>query len=81
MSNIEPIKTSGASEAPELIISTTGLHKTYDTGEVMIRGQALYRMRDNARTDFRAQNMGFIFQTFNLLPVLTVVENVERPHC
>ncbi len=36
-------------------------------------------MRDNARTDFRAQNMGFIFQTFNLLPVLTVVENVELP--
>ncbi|MCL4472940.1 MAG: ABC transporter ATP-binding protein [Actinobacteria bacterium] len=48
-------------------------------GEVMIRGEALYRMRDNSRTDFRASNMGFIFQTFNLLPVLTVVENVELP--
>ena len=48
-------------------------------GEVLIRGKALYEMRDNARTDFRALNMGFIFQTFNLLPVLTVVENVELP--
>jgi putative ABC transport system ATP-binding protein len=48
-------------------------------GEVLIRDKALYEMRDNTRTDFRAQNMGFIFQTFNLLPVLTVVENVELP--
>jgi putative ABC transport system ATP-binding protein len=48
-------------------------------GEVFIREEPLYKMRDNARTDFRAQNMGFIFQTFNLLPVLTVVENVELP--
>ncbi|MHB8792595.1 MAG: ABC transporter ATP-binding protein [Thermoleophilia bacterium] len=116
---------SKAANGSEIIISTTNLHKTYDTGEVqvlalrgidfqvssgemvavmgpsgsgkttllnclsgideptdgevMIRGQALYKMRDNARTDFRAQNMGFIFQTFNLLPVLTVVENVELP--
>jgi len=48
-------------------------------GEVLIRNEPLYKMRDNNRTDFRAQNMGFIFQTFNLLPVLTVVENVELP--
>lgn len=48
-------------------------------GEVLIREQPLYQMRDNARTDFRAANMGFIFQTFNLLPVLTVLENVELP--
>ncbi|MBI5870041.1 MAG: ABC transporter ATP-binding protein [Actinobacteria bacterium] len=114
-----------AASADSLIISTTNLHKTYDTGEVqvhalrgidfqvssgemvavmgpsgsgkttllnclsgideptegevIIRGNALYNMRDNSRTDFRAQNMGFIFQTFNLLPVLTVVENVELP--
>lgn len=74
----------------EVIISIANLHKIYDTGEVKVhalrgidfevaRGEALYRMRDNSRTDFRASNMGFIFQTFNLLPVLTVVENVELP--
>jgi len=48
-------------------------------GTVRIEGQDLYRLRDRARTGFRAKNMGFIFQSFNLLPVLSVVENVELP--
>lgn len=48
-------------------------------GEVVIEGRSLYKMRDRARTDFRAKNMGFIFQFFNLLPVLSAVENVELP--
>ncbi len=48
-------------------------------GQVIISGKDLYKMRDRARTDFRGQNMGFIFQFFNLLPVLSVVENVELP--
>jgi len=61
-----------------LLNCLSGIDEPTD-GEVLIREQALYEMRDNARTDFRASNMGFIFQTFNLLPVLTVVENVELP--
>lgn len=48
-------------------------------GEVFIEGKSLYKMKDRARTNFRAQSMGFIFQFFNLLPVLSVVENVELP--
>ncbi|MCL5292392.1 MAG: ABC transporter ATP-binding protein [Actinobacteria bacterium] len=48
-------------------------------GQVIIQGHDLYKMRDKARTDFRGKNMGFIFQFFNLLPVLSVVENVELP--
>jgi putative ABC transport system ATP-binding protein len=48
-------------------------------GRIYIQGHDLYKMRDGARTNFRAHHMGFIFQFFNLLPVLSVVENVELP--
>ena len=50
-----------------------------DQGDVWIEGQNLHGMGDRARTTYRAQRMGFIFQTFNLLPVITAVENVELP--
>ena len=50
-----------------------------DQGEVVLDGLALHQLRDGRRTDHRARNMGFIFQFFNLLPVLSAVENVELP--
>lgn len=51
----------------------------FDSGEILIEGTPLYRMGDARRTDYRARHMGFIFQSYNLLPVLSVVENVELP--
>ncbi|MBI2872629.1 MAG: ABC transporter ATP-binding protein [Chloroflexi bacterium] len=48
-------------------------------GEVIIEGAPLHKMSDKARTRFRAEKMGFVFQAFNLLPVLSAVENVELP--
>jgi len=51
----------------------------FDQGEVYIEGTALRAMGDRKRTTYRAQRMGFVFQTFNLLPVLTAAENVELP--
>ena len=51
----------------------------FDSGEVSIAGVNLRSMNDRTRTTYRAQHMGFIFQTFNLLPVITAVENVELP--
>lgn len=51
----------------------------FDSGEVHIEGADLRQMNDRRRTDYRGRRMGFIFQTFNLLPVLTAVENTELP--
>ena len=51
----------------------------FTSGEVWIAGQRLSTLSDNAKTDFRAMKMGFIFQNYNLLPVLRTVENVELP--
>ena len=50
-----------------------------DGGTVMVEGQDLHAMRDGARTAHRARRMGFIFQAFNLIPVLSATENVELP--
>src|SRR5436853_5465170 len=52
---------------------------TIDEGEVFIKGDNLRDLSDNERTAYRARHMGFIFQDFNLLPVLSAVENVELP--
>jgi putative ABC transport system ATP-binding protein len=48
-------------------------------GHVLLEGKDIHAMRDDQRTTYRAQKMGFIFQNFNLLPVLTAAENVELP--
>ena len=48
-------------------------------GEVLIHNQALSQMSDYDLTALRGSQLGFIFQSFNLLPVLTAVENVELP--
>ncbi|HEX2505227.1 MAG TPA: ABC transporter ATP-binding protein [Gaiellaceae bacterium] len=50
-----------------------------DSGEVLIEGEQLSALTDKARTDYRARRMGFVFQFYNLIPVLTAVENVELP--
>jgi putative ABC transport system ATP-binding protein len=50
-----------------------------DAGEVLIEGVELGAMSDQERTDYRARRMGFVFQFYNLMPVLSAVENVELP--
>jgi len=50
-----------------------------DAGDVVIEGVSLNEMSDRQRTDYRARRMGFIFQFYNLMPVLSAVENVELP--
>ena len=48
-------------------------------GSVTVCGKEFSQFNDNALTDFRAAHIGFIFQSFNLIPVLTAAENVEYP--
>jgi len=50
-----------------------------DAGTVTMDGEDLFAMSDGDRTRQRAQRMGFIFQSFNLIPVLSAAENVELP--
>ena len=50
-----------------------------DSGQVSVDGTDLSTMSDNEKTEYRARHMGFVFQFYNLLPVLSSVENVELP--
>jgi putative ABC transport system ATP-binding protein len=61
-----------------LLNCLSGLDRV-DGGDVVIEGTSLSEMSDRQRTDYRAKRMGFVFQFYNLMPVLTAVENVELP--
>src|SRR2546427_6171260 len=61
-----------------LLNCLSGLDR-FDGGRVIVDGADLTTMSDGDRTAYRARNMGFVFQAFNLLPVLTTVENTEIP--
>jgi putative ABC transport system ATP-binding protein len=61
-----------------LLNTLSGLD-SIDSGEIFIGGEPLHEMRDARRTEYRARRMGFIFQGYNLMPVLSAAENVELP--
>ena len=61
-----------------LLNTLSGLDEI-DEGVIEIDGRDLAKMKDRERTLYRASNMGFVFQFYNLLPVLTAIENVEMP--
>src|SRR5512139_693337 len=52
---------------------------SFEAGDVQIEGRSLASMSDRERTAYRARRMGFVFQFYNLMPVLSAVENVELP--
>jgi putative ABC transport system ATP-binding protein len=61
-----------------LLNCLAGLDAT-DSGEIVIDGTPLHSMNDRQKTTLRAKKMGFVFQFYNLLPVLSAIENVELP--
>src|SRR5208282_4192783 len=48
-------------------------------GTVTLEGVDLHSMNDRAKSEYRARRVGFVFQAYNLLPVLSTTENVELP--
>jgi putative ABC transport system ATP-binding protein len=66
---------SGKSTLLNLISGTDAL----DSGEIYLNGQSLTGLTENQRTLFRRENIGVIFQFFNLIPTLSVIENVTLP--
>ncbi len=50
-----------------------------ETGDVVVAGRRVNELTDDELSDFRSKNIGFVFQNFNLIPVLTAYENIEYP--
>lgn len=68
---------SGSGKSTLLLILGGMLLPT--TGKVLFNGQSLYDLTPDQRSQIRKKEMGFVFQTFNLMPYLTALENVQIP--
>ncbi len=71
------IGTSGSGKST-LLNMIGGLDRP-TSGEVIVRGKSLLKMKDEDLTIFRRRNIGFVFQNYNLVPVLNVYENIVLP--
>jgi putative ABC transport system ATP-binding protein len=61
------------------LLNIIGCIERASAGDIVIEGQNIDGLSDNALSDIRLNKIGFIFQQFNLIPVLTARENVEYP--
>lgn len=61
------------------LMNILGLLDTPTFGEYFIKGKNTNNLNDDQMSDLRNRSIGFIFQSFNLLPRITVLENIERP--
>ena len=66
---------SGAGKST--LLNLLGGLDTVTSGEIIVNGSHVEEFSDNQLTDYRAKNVGFIFQFYNLIPNLTALENVE----
>lgn len=71
--------TGPSGSGKSTMLNLCGLIDFPDQGQVEILGQQLAQQNEIKRTLFRRQHIGFIFQSFNLVPVMTVAENVDYP--
>lgn len=61
------------------LLNLVGCLDRPDQGQVIVDGIDVNSLSDDELADFRSENIGFVFQSFNLIPVLTAFENVEYP--
>ncbi len=61
------------------LLNLVGCLDVADAGEILIEGVSIAKLSENEKSELRNTKIGFIFQSFNLIPVLTVFENVEIP--
>jgi putative ABC transport system ATP-binding protein len=61
------------------LLNLLGCIDSPDSGSIEIDGRDVAALDDDARTAFRARHVGFVFQNYNLIPVLSALENVEYP--
>ncbi len=73
------IGPSGCGKTTLISIIAGTLQVDAESGEVIVFGQDLRKMSKGATTKFRSKSIGFIFQSFNLIPTLSCVENVSVP--
>ena len=71
--------TGPSGSGKSTLLNIMGLIDQPTSGELFILDQDVSNLSDKAAADFRSEHIGFIFQSFNLIPVLTVGENVEFP--
>lgn len=71
------VGTSGSGKST--LLHMMGGLDTPTSGRVIVRGQELAKMNDEELTIFRRRNIGFIFQNYNLVPILNVYENIVLP--
>ncbi len=74
---VSVVGTSGSGKST-LLNMIGGLDRP-TSGSVTVRGKELFTMKDEALTIFRRRNIGFVFQNYNLVPVLNVYENIALP--
>jgi len=71
--------TGPSGSGKSTLLNLLGCIDRPDAGRIMVGGQDVADLDEAGRTDFRARRIGFVFQNFNLLPVLSALENVEYP--
>ncbi len=71
--------TGPSGSGKSTILNLCGLIDTPDSGDIVLDGRLVAGLDENQRTLLRRDSLGFVFQSFNLVPVMTVAENVDYP--